>query len=432
MQKRKKKRKQSVGGWLLLAAICLTGVLVGTAVFGLVWFRGAGMYWADKPNTMLQPVEAAEKLEKRISVLLIGADKRPEETYYNTDTLILATVDPNTRVVSMLSLLRDTRVRKNGEDIKINSIVMRWGVRSLLDEVESLTGIRPDGYIMTNFEGFKDVVDTLEGIEINVEKDMYFETGDEGEDGVIDLRAGFQTLNGLQALQYARFRNDALADVSRSGRQQTVLKAIARKCLDPAVIVKLPTLTPQLLNAVESDISMPDLMRLAKVGVGFDHIEIVSQTIPGNFLELDDVSYWEVDRTAARRAGENLLLGIVSDRVFDGAVLSHLDAETRARVTGGQGGGAAAAGGDAGSGSGPDPDREPVAPPESPAETQTVTLPEPSSGTPAGTSPEPPVETPEEPAEEPAGSAEEPPEENGYTQEELEYMQDWSELSDDD
>ncbi|MDR0434615.1 MAG: LCP family protein [Gracilibacteraceae bacterium] len=425
MQKRKRKKKQSVGGWLLLTAICLTGVLVGTAVFGLVWFRGAGMYWADKPNTMLQPAEAAEKLEKRMTILLIGADKRPGETSYNTDTLILATVDPNTLVVSMLSLLRDTRVNRNGEDVRINSIVMRWGVQALMTEVETLTGIRPDGYIMTNFEGFKDVVDTLGGVEINVEKDMYYETGDKGEDGVIDLRAGFQTLNGLQALQYARFRNDALADVSRSKRQQTVLKAIARKCLEPSVIVKLPTLTPQLLNAVESDISMPDLMRLAKVGVGFDHIEIVSQTIPGNFLELDGVSYWEVDRTAARLAGENLLLGIVSDRVFDGAVLNNLDAETRARITAGsrndreETAGETSADTETGAnpadGASPAGGAETETESESESETSTGSLPE----TPAGVSSEPTTE----PAAEGGG------ENSGYTEEELEYMQEWPEYA---
>jgi LCP family protein required for cell wall assembly len=296
---------------------------------------------------------------------------------------------------------------------------MRWGVSRLLDEVETLTGVRPDGYIMTNFEGFKDVVDTLGGVEIDVEKDMYFETGDAGEDGFIDLRAGRQTLNGLQALQYARFRNDALADVSRSGRQQKVLKAIAAKCLEPSVITKLPALTPQLLNAVESDISMSDLMRLVKVGIGFAHIEIVSQTIPGYFLELDGVSYWEVDRAAARRVGENLLLGIVSDRVFDGGVLNRLDAETRARMTGAQAGGTEAA----------ETAEEAVA--ENPAETAA----EQPAETPAAVNPEPPGATePDPPAETPDPTEEEPPAEAGggepvYTPEELEYMQDWPELA---
>ncbi|MDR1603580.1 MAG: LCP family protein [Gracilibacteraceae bacterium] len=436
-KKKKKNQRQRIGGWLLLAAICLTGVLIGTAVFGLVWFREAGVYWADRPNTMLQPLEAAEKLEKRVSILLIGADKRPGETAYNTDTLMLATVDPNTQVVSMLSILRDTRVLLNGEDVRINSIVMRWGVSSLIDQVENLTGIRPDGYILTNFEGFKDVVDTLGGIEIDVERDMYFETGDEGEDGFIDLRAGLQTLDGLQALQYARFRNDALADVSRSGRQQKVLKAIAGKCLEPSVLTKLPTLAPQLLNAVESDISMPDLMRLVKVGIGFAHIEIVSQTIPGNFLDLDGVSYWEVDKAAARLVGENLLLGIVSNRVFDGGVLNRLDAETRARMTGAQAEETAT--------EEPEPaDETADETAETPAGETARENPQPTE-TPAEKPAEAVAENPQptedpveeavaenpEPAEAPV--VEEAPVESGgdnlYTPEELEYMKDWPELA---
>jgi LCP family protein required for cell wall assembly len=327
--KKKKKRKKNIGGFLALIGMCLLGLLIGTVIFAVIWLRPASL--GDRINTMEQ-ISSNERLEKTMSILLVGADKRPGDTFYNTDTIIIATVDPNTQVFSTLSILRDTRIRLNGSDVKINSLVSYGGIERLLDEVTAMTGIPLDGYMLTNFDGFKDIIDTVGGIDIYVEKDMYFETGDYDIDGIINLKEGQQVLNGWEALQYARFRNDALADVSRSARQQKVLKAIVKKCMSPSTITKIPALIPQINAAVETNISAADMLRLAKAGMAFEFATVISQTLPGNFLDLGGISYWEVDRTTARLFGQNILLGITSDSSFDDAVLSNLDAETSARA----------------------------------------------------------------------------------------------------
>ena len=256
-------------------------------------------------------------LRNRVSVLLVGADQRPEQKKFSTDTIILASVDPVTKRTSLLSIPRDTRVALSGHGyVKINEIVSKTDLETLQKTVQELTGEEIKGYIQTNFQGFKKIIDTLGGITVDVEKDMYYETGDI-EDGYINLRKGVQRLNGDKALQYARFRHDALADISRTARQQVVLKAVAKEMFQLSTIPKLPFLIPQIMNAVHTNLSSKDIFVLTKVAVGFESSNMVSQTLPGSFLDLDGVSYWKVDPVEVKRVVRNLFQGETTKKVID-------------------------------------------------------------------------------------------------------------------
>ncbi len=201
-----------------------------------------------------------------------------------------------------------------------------------MNQVTELTGVPLDGYVLTNFDGFKSIVDTLGGITVYVEKDMYYETGDK-TDGVINLKEGEQRLNGTTALQYARFRHDAMADIWRTARQQKVLKAAAKEMLQASTLTKLPKLIPQMMDAVETNLKLSDLLKLSKVAASFDSSNVVSQTLPGVGLYLDDLSYWEVNRDLAKEIVKNLLLGITTDKVIDNLVLDLLDPEIKSHIT---------------------------------------------------------------------------------------------------
>ncbi|HHV64776.1 MAG TPA: LytR family transcriptional regulator [Peptococcaceae bacterium] len=331
--KKKIKNKRKI---LIIIAVLFAGVLLGTAAFGYVFFtQDIGVSPGDSENLSGGEFpDSSAKLDNRVSVLLIGADKRPGETTYNTDTLIVASVDPETKIISLLSIPRDTRITIGSDQfLKINSAVLHRGIPELLKQVTDLTGIPLDGYIVTNFQGFKGIIDTLGGIDIYVEKRMGpFHTGDI-EDGLIDLQQGQQRLNGSLALQYARWRNDDLADIGRTARQQKVLKAIAKEALQPSTITKLPKLIPQVMEMVETNLKLSDLLTLAKVAASFDSSNIVSMTLPGVGVYLDNISFWEVNREQAKEVVQNLLLGITSDRVFDNKVIDLLDPDIKAHIT---------------------------------------------------------------------------------------------------
>lgn len=298
---------------LILVTITMLGVLAsGYAVYNNS-LLGLGK---TTPNADMLDLASAG-IKNRVNVLLIGADQRPEEIKFNTDSLILAMVDPGTQRVSLLSIPRDTRIYLPGHGyIKINSVVSLTDMTTLQKIVEDLTGEPLAGYVQTNFQGFKKIIDILGGITVNVEKDMYYETGDT-EDGYINLHKGIQHLDGTKALQYARFRHDALADISRTARQQVILKAVAKEMFKLSTLPKLPYLIPQLMQTARTNLSGRDIIALTKVAVGFESSNVVSQTLPGTFYDQNGVSYWKVDPNEVKNIVKNLLQGKTTTKVID-------------------------------------------------------------------------------------------------------------------
>lgn len=297
---------------LVLMMAALTIVAAGGFIGYKVFYESGQVVPPGDRQTEL----SEEEIKNRVSVLLIGADQRPGQKTFSTDTIILASVDPETQQTSLLSIPRDTRVELAGHGyLKINEIVALTDLPTLQSTVEELTGVAIAGYVQTNFQGFKKIIDTLGGITVNVEKNMYYETGDD-EDGYINLRKGEQRLDGAKALQYARFRHDALADISRTARQQVVLKAVAKEMFQLSTIPKLPFLIPQLMDAVNTNLPAKSILALAKVAVKFDSSKVLTQTLPGSFLDLDGISYWQVDPKKAKKVVQNLFRGQTTDEVI--------------------------------------------------------------------------------------------------------------------
>jgi len=235
--------------------------------------------------------------EKRFTVLLVGVDRRPgEQSFSNTDSLLVASINTTNGKIALLSIPRDTQVTIPGlGKNKINAAArVGKGPKTTTALIEELIGQHINGYVLTNFSGFKTIIDTLGGITLSVEKDMYYVTGDT-IDGVINLKKGTQRLNGAQALQYARFRNDAFADISRATRQQTVLKAMGKEFLQIKTVPKLPWLIPQMSKAVETNLTASQLWSLTNVLLHTETPEVSSQTLPGIFLAENNISYWKAD-----------------------------------------------------------------------------------------------------------------------------------------
>lgn len=302
---RRKKVLSIVGVFVLLVAI--------TVASGAYWYYGLS---PAPENSTIQETDEVD-IKDRVSVLLVGADQRPGVEEFNTDSLILASIDPKSQRISLLSIPRDTRVSIPGHpNIKINAVATLSDMRTLEKVVADLIGVPIAGHIQTNFGGFKQIIDTLGGITVNVEKDMFYETGDK-TDGYINLKKGVQRLDGSRALQYARFRYDALADISRTARQQVVLKAVADEILQISTLPKLPWLIPQLNKAVQANLSVSDMLKLSRVAVGFENADLVSQTLPGKFRDLNGASYWEVDPDVAKKVMRDLLQGITTAKVIE-------------------------------------------------------------------------------------------------------------------
>lgn len=254
--------------------------------------------------------------QDRINILLLGTDQELG-IKSRTDSIIVASIDTKNKKVGLLSIPRDTLVNIPGYgENKINAANQLAGVNLVKETLEKLTRVPIDHYILTNFTGFKEIVDALGGVEIDVEQDMKYHV----YDGMIDLKKGQQRLDGDKALQYVRFRHDKLGDISRTQRQQKFLVALAKEMTRPKNLIKLPLLVPKLPKAVKTDLSVSQMISLARDAENYDSANITVQTLPGNFATIKGVSYWCVDTQKAHQVVLELFAGKADGQIIDTAV----------------------------------------------------------------------------------------------------------------
>ena len=214
-----------------------------------------------------------KSLTEPFTILLMGVDSEMDglnaNASFNGDTLMLITFNPKTLNATMFSIPRDTYVPiacNNNRYAKINSSAA-YGTSCVIDTVEELTDITIDYYVKINFKGVVDLVDALGGIEVDIEApDFNYNHGvncggrfceqnsdrDTSASGMIYLDPGLQTINGEEALAYARCRHLYLqSDIDRNRHQQQVVEAIAKKAASLDSLSKIE----EILNAVTKNIT---------------------------------------------------------------------------------------------------------------------------------------------------------------------------------
>ncbi|PKM82440.1 MAG: transcriptional regulator [Firmicutes bacterium HGW-Firmicutes-14] len=295
------KRKKRFSPWRLVFLMIIFTVSFFAGRFIADWGLAGPQAIADTEGED----NKAELPVNRLNVLLLGIDARPGEEDARTDTMILVSIDRETKKIAMVSIPRDTMVQIPGHGKnKINAANALGGAEMATETVEKLLDLDIPYYVKTNFDGFQEIVDTLGGVEIDVEKRMYYPAEN------INLRPGLQKLDGENALAYVRYRNDALGDISRAERQQKFLSALAKETLRARTIIKLPKLVPQLMDAVETNLGAGDALLLARVASNLDPDNIMTATLPGTFLNDKGVSYWKVDEDEAGTIVSKLFEGI--------------------------------------------------------------------------------------------------------------------------
>lgn len=286
----------------------------------LIALLAAGYY---EINKLLNPdatggISAPVSIGKRTNVLLLGIDAREGETMARSDTIIMASIDPKTDQIALLSIPRDTRVNIPGHGWdKINSASVYGGPELTARVVSDLLGVSIKYYVLTNFSGFKDIVDTLGGVTIDVEQNMYHEDATDW-DNQINLRKGLQRLDGDKALQYVRYRGYVQGDIDRTKHQQVFLMALAKEMLQPSTIPKLPKLVPEINKYVKTNLSTTDMIKMASTLNNIENYNMVAQTLPGRNISIGDGSYWGVDPSEARVMVAKLFNGeITTDIVLN-------------------------------------------------------------------------------------------------------------------
>ena len=251
------KRRRMRWGRLFLLLIILA-VLLTSVFWGSVWVYTNIINAPEKKVVAADPaIEKDEKLNQRINVLLLGIDDGDSEADKSepkrTDAMIVASFDPKEHKISLISLPRDTMVILPGHTQyeKLNSAYTYGGVAMAKQTIANLLRIPIHYYALANWQGFIEIINLIGGVDLYVDKDMRYE--DPYAKLKIDIKHGYQHLDGEKSGQYVRFRSDELGDIGRVQRQQKFLKALGLQMFSIENITKIPKLLSTAKQYIETD-----------------------------------------------------------------------------------------------------------------------------------------------------------------------------------
>ncbi len=240
-------------------------------------------------------------LGRPVNILVMGIDRVEGEEGREmfdgrSDTMLLMRFDPTleSQQVNMLSIPRDTQVLIPDVGVtKINDANVEGGGKLATQVVsETLNDVPVDRFVRLTTDTFKDLVDAVGGVNVFVAQDMKYK--DETQDLDIDLEQGWQVLDGEQAEQFARFRNDQYGDIGRVQRQQVLLKALREKVQSPAIIPRLPNLISLIQENIDTNLSWEEMLALMNFSRQLDQNDLNMVMLPGRFSDSGEYnrSYW--------------------------------------------------------------------------------------------------------------------------------------------
>ena len=297
-QAKTKKKKGKLGKVLLLLILILIALVVMMAY--KTQQNGGGM--TGLLSVLVGHDEETLKDLDPIQVLLMGMSTDTGAKL--TDTIIIATYDPQNQKASLLSIPRDTFIGKNaktgtGSD-KINSVYQRGGAERTLEEVNELTGLDIEYYMVIDNQALIELVDVIGGVDFYVPIDMDYD--DTSQDLFIHLKEGMQTLDGDKAEQLLRFRknNDNTTypseygkdDYGRMRTQREFMIETAKQTLKAKNILKVKDIIDLVYEYVDTNVSISTIKDYVPYAINIDINSVQSIVLPGGSYGPPTYPYW--------------------------------------------------------------------------------------------------------------------------------------------
>lgn len=299
-------RAVGIGG--LFLGTVLISLVVGGVLRALITSNSLNPFAADTtlpiatPNATPNPEflaptvdvgnDATWNSDERVTVLLLGADTRPENrgfTRPRTDSIMLLMIDPTLNVASVLSIPRDLYVEIPGYGLnRINTAYVFGGGDLAMQTVEYNFGVRVNYYVLVEFDAFTTLIDEIGGIDIYVPYTIYDDTYPDMDYGYdpFYIEAGMHHLDGETALKYARTRHTD-NDFYRAQRQQDILMAVRSRVLDlnmlPTLVQRAPSLYGTLSNSIQTNMTLDTMTSLAPMALDVDRENIRSGVIDSEY-----------------------------------------------------------------------------------------------------------------------------------------------------
>ncbi|MGL5830897.1 MAG: LCP family protein [Candidatus Altimarinota bacterium] len=241
--------------------------------------------------------ELAKDEHQKTNFLLIGTGGETHDGANLTDTLIVASLDNQSKQVKMISIPRDLYVDladTGGQrinkvyDTYLNSAGKAGAIKKLQETVTEITGAEIQYYVKVDFNGFVKIIDALGGVEVNVETaihDPFYPKGETIYYETFHIDAGIQTLDGETALKYARSRKTT-SDFDRARRQQQLMAAVKDKALSLDLLTnpdKLQKLYASIASSLETDLTVSEILELGKISQDINRDQIDSRVLSDQF-----------------------------------------------------------------------------------------------------------------------------------------------------
>lgn len=272
-----------------------------------------GFVFANSDSSSDNPPTITTEQTNVLNIMIMGVDRRADDVG-RSDTLMVLTYNPNEQKASLLSLPRDTRVHieKNDYD-KINHAYAYGGHELTQKVVESFLNVPINYYVLIDIQAFEKIIDAVGGVDIDVEKRMYYEDPWDDDGGLyIDLQPGMQHMDGKTAITYVRYRDEE-GDIGRIKRQQNFMKAVMDKLVSPTIIPKLPAIVSAVSDSVETDMSVSEILSFLGTLQDAKDNGLKSEMLPGKPVYIEGISYWVPDISKTRQILANTL-GIKIDQ----------------------------------------------------------------------------------------------------------------------
>ena len=285
--------------WILGIAVTLIVIGGGVAAFAL---HNTTSKIHSMDSSLSKASDTKTSAGKPVSYLLLGTDTgalgRTEKG--RTDTMMVMTVNPNTKTTTMVSLQRDTKITIDGMTEKLNAAYALGDAKQAMTTVEQLLDIKLDGYLLVNMKGMEQLVDAVGGVTVKSPLTFSYEGYSFTENQDV-------TMNGTEALAFSRMRyDDPRGDYGRQIRQQLVIEAVMNKLkADPRSALNNDFLDAVSDN-VRSNISLTSMRNLAtKYRDAGETINRDQMT--GTGVMIDGVSYQEMSQDEITRVHNEIV-----------------------------------------------------------------------------------------------------------------------------
>ena len=289
--------------WARIASGALRAVLITFAAVLVAGIVIAALHAQPSGPTFAWPF----RVTGRTNVLVMGLDRTVSDQNPNivypvsrTDTLIAVSFDPAAGQVHLLSIPRDTRAAIPGHGTDKINAAYAYGREALTRRtVENFTGVAFPYYITLQTRGYVHLIDAVGGVTVRIDKDLNY---DDNWDGLhIHLKKGNRRLGGQAAIEYARFRHDALGDIGRITRQQQVADALITELRRPQVVFHAGRILRVFREDINTNLRPEQLIALGWFSARLPKGTLDRETLPGRFGAADWLPVPAEDRAAVAR-----------------------------------------------------------------------------------------------------------------------------------